>query len=136
MILYELLTEMTAEQLSATEQKVKDMFDKIGVVVHFTVHFRDRSTNGNIDDMGNPRGDLIVDKELIQAFKRTIDANKALFMTKPSPIKQGILRDIKTKLNIPFGIQVNPEDKKVHLYLITIKKSLSFRAGNLPTYQS
>lgn len=106
------ISEMAQADLNAVEQAVDHMFREIGLDVIFTQHFKNR-----ILDNGSEARDTDVSAEEVYnafaALKQTY--GKTLMKAKHDPHEfVGVLKDISTKLNIPFAIDYDRIYKGLH----------------------
>lgn len=123
------LYEMPAAQVDDAEREIARLFDTIGIRVKFSSHFEDRVTDGGKDEKGRDRGSVISKEELVSAFERLRAKHDVL---KPEGRLQelhGVVTDIFTKLNIPFGLNFDKRSGRFVLTLITaLKKDGKFHA--------
>lgn len=121
------LFEMPATQVDDAEREIARLFATLGIKVKFSSHFEDRITDGGTDEKGRRRGDLISKEDLVSAFERLRAKHDAL---KPEGRLQelhGVITDIFTKLNVPFGLRFDRHRGKYVLTLITaLKKDAPF----------
>lgn len=126
--------EMATADLNNVEHAIDALFQQIGLDVIFSQHFKNRvldnGESGRRDHLANSdaRDTDISAQELYQAFaalKQTY--GKALLKAKFNKEEfTGILKDISTKLNIPFVIDYD----RVYSGLHKLQASTIMRKGN------
>jgi CRISPR/Cas system CSM-associated protein Csm2 small subunit len=122
--------EMSAPDLSNTENTVDAMFRDLGLDVIFTQHFKNR-----ILDQGTEARDIDVSsEEIVNAFAALkAQYGKALMKAKHNKEEfVGILKDISTKLNIPFAIDYDKIYSGLHkLTATTLMRKQNFKPNSI-----
>ena len=127
MLLEELLTEMSKGKINKATHFIELMFQRIQIRAQFSVHFMERSTDGNIDEQGIERGSQILYQELMDTFSRLLYQHKHIF-TRKSHLK-AVIHDEKNNLNIPFILYLDHQNGKKYIKFITIMKIEDFKSG-------
>lgn len=119
MKLRDLLLEMPPDEIDDVEVDIKRMFHALGITVKFTSHFEDRITDGD------KRGDAITRDDLLSIFKKLKTKHEELMGAKRDRRElEGVIRDLFTHLNVPFGLKFDKNSGKFVLTLITVMKKL------------
>lgn len=114
--------EITQDELQQLERYVNKLFDALDIDVRFSYHFRER--------MNDPRnGTPITLSELVRLFKQTYKKWGKKIASFP-PDTQAVLRDMKTNINMPFVIDINPRNQELELKAKTIMRKQRFRTSN------
>lgn len=125
----EIITDRSAplsvSQLKAIESYADRLFDRIGIDVVFTNHFRDR-----INDPRNQ--EPITYGELVSFFNRAFK-QQGHNISELDPESQAVLKDMEAGLNVPFVFNWTPEDGFT-LVTKTIMRKPDFHTPN-PVYQ-
>lgn len=113
------------DQLKELEKYADDLFNELGLDVVFTKHFKDR-----VNDVRN--GQPITYNELKALFlKAYLKAGQEI---SDLPVEtEAVLKDLSSKLNIPFKIQDAPDDAghtEHDMVMKTIMKKDRFMSSN------
>lgn len=119
------INEMAMQDVDAAEREVDEMFRAIGLDVIFTQHFKNRIA----DNTPESRDTDVTEREIASAFSALKQQyGKQLLKAKFDKAQfQGLLKDISTKLNIPFAIDYDRVYSGLHkLYAKTIMRKDNF----------
>jgi len=124
MKIYELMEEISQEQLNQVELFADRLFAKAGIDIKFTQHFVDRM---NDDRNGKP----ISAAELIHLFKRTWVRYGRAMADFPDNF-EAVIHDLSNDVNVPFTIRDTPLDTSLDKTLIskTVMRKKDFKTDN------
>lgn len=113
-----ILEHITMSELRIIEQFADSLFKTLNVDIVFTHHFYDR-----LNDFRN--GKEIEPEELIDIFKKFFQKyrGKISYMPLATP---AILKDLNTKINIPFTLTYNEKDDEIDFVAKTIMRKDNF----------
>ena len=113
-----ILEHITMSELRIIEQFADSLFKTLNVDIVFTHHFYDR-----LNDFRN--GKDIEPEELIDIFKKFFQKyrGKISYMPLATP---AILKDLNTKINIPFTLTYNEKDDEIDFVAKTIMRKDNF----------
>ncbi len=114
----EIFEEISIQQLNYAEDIIDAMWNKLGIDVEFSKHFFDR-----LNDSRN--GKDITTKELIDLFKKEYEKHGSE-IKKLNDNDEAILKDILSKLNLPFII--HDKGKYKQLLTKTIMRNNNFKS--------
>ena len=110
---------ISKSQLSDVESYADKLFAKLGIDVEFTRHFLDR-----LNDKRN--GKPISVAELMGIFKR-LHRKHGKPLSKTDFDFEAVVKDLRNDLNIPFAINITPED--IDLVAKTIMRKKDFKTS-------
>lgn len=118
-------TEITRSDLIQWQNGINQLFHAIGInVVLTTKHLIDRIN----DNRNSPHITL---GELNVLFRKEFD-KYGKKIAQLGPDAQGVLKDLTTKLNLPFVLNWDPQRNQLHLIGKTIMRKKDFQAaGNV-----
>ena len=120
MKLRELFLREEVININQIEAFADRVFAKVGIDVNFTRHFIDRLRT---------RDAMITSAELIRLFKQ-----EAKRWGKPiaqmGPEAQGVMKDLKTDVNVPFVLQWDDTNQELDLIAKTVMKKPNFHTPN------
>ena len=135
MKLSDLLSEMSAVEISTAERTIKHQFRSIGIDIKFTKHFKDRIADGAKDDHG--KRDNITFEELMNVFNRLKSSHDELFKEAiefTDEIKlgkfEGVIQEALKSINIPFILNFIKSSQTFELICKTIMKRKNFHTKN------
>lgn len=105
-------------ELRIIEQFADSLFKTLNVDIVFTHHFYDR-----LNDFRN--GKEIEPEELIDIFKKFFQKYKGKISYMPLATP-AILKDLNTKINIPFTLTYNEKDDEIDFVAKTIMRKDNF----------
>ena len=115
----ELNEDITKSQLDALEVYADNLFAKLGIDIEFTRHFLDRvNDKRNIKPISIP--------ELMGMFKR-LHKKHGKPLSKIDNDFDAVVKDFNNNINIPFAINVTPED--IELVAKTIMRKKDFKTS-------
>ena len=115
----ELNEDITKSQLDALEVYADNLFAKLGIDIEFTRHFLDRvNDRRNIKPISIP--------ELMGMFKR-LHKKHGKPLSKIDNDFDAVVKDFNNNINIPFAINVTPED--IELVAKTIMRKKDFKTS-------
>lgn len=130
------LKEMSNRELFSAEQQIDRLFRDIGIDVRFSRHAMNRVLDDNdparreYDANQYARDTDVTQEELVAAFKQLKDKyGRLLLKARDNPEEfVGVLKDVATKLNLPFVIDYDIVRKRMHdLVVKTIMRKADFR---------
>ena len=124
MKIFELLEDISQPQLNAVQQYATALWHHLGVDIQFTHHFLDR-----VNDERN--GVPITPDELIHLFKKEYAAYGDK-IAELAPNSEAVMKDLMTKINIPFVVTGNPRHPKI--VAKTVMRKPNFKTTN-PEYK-
>lgn len=108
---------VTLDQMIKVEEYADKLFQKLGLDVEFSKHFRER--------LNDPRnGKEVSSAELIGLFKRSYEKAGRKISEMP-PEAEAVIQDMRTDLNTPFVIQYDRRGG-LDLVLKTIMRKKNF----------
>tara|TARA_B110000977_G_C11053331_1_gene483136 strand:+ start:282 stop:2252 length:1971 start_codon:yes stop_codon:yes gene_type:complete len=111
--------EITKSQLNAIEKYADNLFAKLGIDIEFTKHFLDRlNDKRNIKPISIP--------ELMGMFKR-LHRKHGKPLSKIDNDFEAVVKDFNNNINIPFAINVTPED--IDLVAKTVMRKKDFKTS-------
>ncbi len=111
--------EITKSQLDAIEVYVDKLFAKLGIDIEFTKHFLDRvNDKRNIKPISVP--------ELVGMFKR-LHKKHGKPLSKVDDDFDAVVKDFNNNINIPFAINVTPND--IDLVAKTVMRKKDFKTS-------
>ena len=111
--------DITQSQLNALEAYADNLFAKLGIDIEFTRHFLDRvNDERNIKPISIP--------ELIGMFKR-LHKKHGKPLSKIDNDFDAVVKDFNNNINIPFAINVTPED--IELVAKTVMRKKDFKTS-------
>jgi len=114
--------KITHNELDNIENFIDNLFKALNIDVIFTTHFYDRlNDTRNIND--------IEPEELIHLFKNFFVKYKDKINLIPLN-KDSILKDLQTKLNLPFIMQYDKTTKEINFVAKTIMRTDKFNSGD------
>ena len=113
-----ILEHITMSELRIIEQFADSLFKTLNVDIVFTHHFYDR-----LNDFRN--GKEIECEELIDIFKKFFQKYKGKISYMPLSTP-AILKDLNTKINIPFTLTYNEKDNEIDFVAKTIMRKDNF----------
>lgn len=113
-----ILEHITMSELRIIEQFADSLFKTLNVDIVFTHHFYDR-----LNDFRN--GKEIEPEELIDIFKKFFQKYKGKISYMPLATP-AILKDLNTKINIPFTLTYNEKDDEIDFVAKTIMRKDNF----------
>lgn len=120
MKLRELFLREEVININQIEAFADRVFAKVGIDVNFTRHFIDRLRT---------RDAMITSAELTRLFKQ-----EAKRWGKPiaqmGPEAQGVMKDLKTDVNVPFVLQWDDTNQELDLIAKTVMKKPNFHTPN------
>lgn len=128
----DILTELSWDEAKRVEQYLDRMFKNLGLDVEFSKHFLDRVVDEDDyrrDGYSSARDSDVSKEELIDAFTHLKQKyGRKLYMARKNPREfSAILKDVSTDLNIPFTIDYDKVEKKMHeLRAITAMRKKHF----------
>ena len=111
--------EITKSQLDSIEDYADRLFAKLGIDIEFTRHFLDR-----VNDERNKKP--ITVPELIGMFKR-LHKKHGKPLSKVDDDFEAVVKDFNNNINIPFAINVTPND--IDLVAKTIMRKKDFKTS-------
>ena len=116
---WETLNEnITLDQMNKVEEYADKLFQKLGLDVEFSKHFRER--------LNDPRNKKEVSAaELIGLFKRSYEKAGKKISEMP-PEAEAVIQDMRTDLNTPFVIEYDRRGGGLDLVLKTIMRKKDF----------
>jgi hypothetical protein len=111
--------EITKSQLDSIEGYADKLFAKLGIDIEFTKHFLDR-----VNDKRNKKP--ITSPELIGMFKR-LHKKHGKPLSKVDDDFDAVVKDFNSNINIPFAINVTPND--IDLVAKTIMRKKDFKTS-------
>lgn len=112
--------EISRDELKALEDYADYLFSKLGIDVVFTKHFKDRINDAR---SGRP----ISYEEMAEFFKRAYHQAGEEISELPVGVS-AILKDIFSKINVPFIVQDDIKNKEHDLVLKTVIRKSNFRS--------
>ena len=106
--------EITKSQLNAIEAYADKLFAKLGIDIEFTRHFLDR-----VNDERNKKPITVA--ELIGMFKRLYKKHGKP-LSKVDTDFDAVVKDFNNDINVPFAINVTPDDIEMHAKTVMRKK--------------
>lgn len=134
------ICELANTELTQVEAAVDHMFRELGLDVIFTQHFKnrilDQEGEGRVDHLPNSdaRDTDVTAEQVYKAFSALKTTyGKQLMKAKHNPEQfVGVLKDISTKLNIPFTIDYDKIYSGLHkLYASTIMRKANFTPNSV-----
>jgi hypothetical protein len=120
-----IVEELTHDQLKSLENFADDLFNKLGIDVVFTKHFKDRINDART---GKPITYYEVQQLFLKAYNKAGQE-----ISKLPPDTEAVLKDISSNLNAPFKIQdAQPShgDADTDMVMKTIMKKPHFMSSN------
>jgi len=111
--------EITKSQLDSIEQYADNLFAKLGIDIEFTKHFLER-----VNDERNKKP--ITTAELIGMFKR-LHKKHGKPLSKIDNDFDAVVKDFNNNINIPFAINVTPND--IDLVAKTVMRKKDFKTS-------
>jgi hypothetical protein len=118
----ELLEFVSYKDLANVEKQADEMFARYNIDIEFTRHFRDR-----MNDARN--GDPITATELSNMLKKVYDRYGKMIATQ-KPDFQAVMKDISSKLNLPFVLDLDMQNYELDLIGKTIMRKDNFKTPN------
>lgn len=110
--------KVTSSQLKELEKVLDKLFSEINIDIEFRGHFVDR--------LNDPRnGEQITIRELRDLFRKEFVKYKEKFKNL-KPDVEAMLKDIQSKINIPFIIKWDDRNKELDLIPKTIMRKANF----------
>ena len=109
---------VTQAQLNELEKTLDKLFSEINIDINFRGHFTDRVN----DSRNNP--DITI-REIRDLFRKEFAKYKDQFKNLKPDI-EAMLKDIKSKINIPFIIKWDEKNKELDLIPKTIMRKSNF----------
>jgi len=117
-----LIEYVTKEDLRALTIYLDRFYSTLGLDIEFTRHFLDR-----VNDPRN--GKDITVQELADLFKKEYEKYGPVIAKLPDD-SQAVLKDLSTKINVPFAIDDNPKSKDKDIVPVTVMRKKDFRTSN------
>lgn len=111
--------ELTGDELQSLEDYADYIFSTLGVDVVFSNHFKER-----INDARN--GVPISYEEMTDFFKRAYQEAGRQIADLPIGVS-AVLKDIFSKINVPFVIKDDPRHREHDLVLKTVMRKSNFK---------
>jgi hypothetical protein len=111
--------EITKSQLDSIEQYADNLFAKLGIDIEFTKHFLER-----VNDERNKKP--ITTAELIGMFKR-LHKKHGKPLSRIDNDFDAVVKDFNNNINIPFAINVTPND--IDLVAKTVMRKKDFKTS-------
>lgn len=122
-----LYERVSNKQLKEVEKFADKLFNKLGIDVKFSKHFKDR-----VNDPRNKKD--ITAAELIRIFKDTF-RRYGKTIKQMGADAQAVIKDITTNINIPIALNADPRDEgEIDMVSKTIMRKPNFMTSN-PTLQ-
>ena len=120
-----ILEHITMQELRSIEQWADSLFKALNIDITFTRHFYDR-----LNDFRN--GKDIETDELIDIFKKFFQKYRDKISYIPLG-KPGLLKDLNTKINIPFTLEYDKGKDEIEFIAKTIQRKDNY-LGNEKKY--
>ena len=110
---------ISQQELDQIEKFADRLFAKVGIDVEFTRHFIDR-----VNDARNKKD--ITPAELTRLFKQTYNKHGKK-IPQLGPDAEGVLKDMRTDINMPFVLKWDKQSQEFELIAKTIMRKKAFK---------
>ena len=110
---------ISQQELDQIEKFADRLFAKVGIDVEFTRHFIDR-----VNDARNKKD--ITPAELTRLFKQTYNKHGKK-IPQLGPDAEGVLKDMRTDINMPFVLKWDKQSQEFELIAKTIMRKKGFK---------
>lgn len=117
-----LLEEISATQLKKLETALDAIFKRVGIDIEFSKHFGER-----LNDPRNVKP--ITAMEIIDIFEKVYAKHAKTFKTLPDDM-EAIIKDITSKINMPFVLDWNQKSGLLELRFKTVMRKPNFATPN------